>query len=247
LLAPVAIPAVRLAPLDDHRPTEGNDGPVDPILLDDGRLTVLQDGCYITMRGTDIVLLQRRKEIGRVPVASVSTLLIHGHGMTLNAMVPLRLSETGAAVIVASSAAARVVVLSPATSGRAALRAEQARRSDETTVVRAGLAMLQAKVSNQASVLRYFARYRKRTEPLLHATLIEAASAWLWGRKPRNATLRFVLLGRWLSFPVRCQASRRAISASFSRFSVRSGLNWWTNTRSRSTSAPALIISTMSV
>jgi CRISPR-associated protein Cas1 len=157
-------------------PADSDDN-ADTMLLEDGRLSVLRDGCYVTIRGTEIVLLHRRKPIGRAPLAAVQTLLLQGHGASLSAAVPLRLSEAGAAVILASCAGTRIVVLAPAASGRAILRAEQARRMDHPEIIRAGLAMLRAKISNQASVLRYFARYRKRTETELHARMVEAAAA----------------------------------------------------------------------
>ncbi|MFN0160672.1 MAG: CRISPR-associated endonuclease Cas1, partial [Burkholderiales bacterium] len=58
---------------------------------------------------------------------------------------------------------------------RSDLRRQQALRRNDPEMLRVGLDMLAAKVANQASVLRYFARYRKRTDEAAYRSL--AASA----------------------------------------------------------------------
>jgi CRISPR-associated protein Cas1 len=80
-------------------------------------------------------------------------------------------------MVLAPHAGADLAVVQPAHSANAHLRGLQVLRRDDPQMLRVGLAMLSAKVSNQASVLRYFARYRKKTDADVHRLLLEAASA----------------------------------------------------------------------
>jgi CRISPR-associated protein Cas1 len=147
------------------------------MVLDGGRLSILRPGAYVTVRGDEIVLLHRRKEVGRCSVASVECLLLQAFGISLGAEVPLRLSESGAIVVVASPSGTRIAVLGPAGEGNGRLRVQQAVQAEGPAMVSAGLAMLRAKVANQASVLRYFARYRKRSAAPLYDELLKCATA----------------------------------------------------------------------
>lgn len=92
--------------------------------------------------------------------------------MNISVALTLRCAERDIPVVVAPPVGNPLAVLNPIDSRRSHLRGRQVLRRNEPDVVSAGLRMLAAKVGNQASVLRYFAKYRRKVESNFHKLLV---------------------------------------------------------------------------
>lgn len=66
-------------------------------------------------------------------------------------------------------------IAQPVQGARSNLRRLQVLRRNDPDILKVGLSMLAAKVANQASVLKYFARYRKRTDDAVYKKLTGCA------------------------------------------------------------------------
>jgi RNA-directed DNA polymerase len=134
--------------------------------LEDGdRLYVLTHGAFIGIDGTDVILRKRRVEIYRRSLDQISLIYLQGYGMNISVEAQIRLAERDVPVVIALPLGNPVAVVTPIETSRSSVRRLQAVRREEPDVVKAGLSMISAKVSNQAAVLKYFSKYRSRTAP----------------------------------------------------------------------------------
>jgi len=131
------------------------------------RLHVLAHGCYLTLIKDHIVIKRRKVEVYRRPVKEFALIFLHGFGITLSVGLQLRLAELDIPLVLSSPAGQTMATLNSSTSSRASLRAMQIIRRDDPDIIVAGLRMLAAKVGNQAALLRYFGKYKKRKSPEL--------------------------------------------------------------------------------
>ncbi len=69
-----------------------------------------------------------------------------------------------------------MVAGAPVSKDNRRLRIQQASRHDDPVIVTAGLAMLAAKTGNQAALLKYFAKYRKKKDPKVAEQLHKSAN-----------------------------------------------------------------------
>ncbi len=159
----------------------GNDGkedddPGDESIVDEtNRLYVLTHGSYITISGDDLVVRKRRVELHRRPLDELGLIFLQGFGMTISVTLQLRLAELDIPVVLAPPVGEPMAVLNPIASHKSFLRGLQVLRRDDPDVVVSGLAMIASKIGNQAAVLRYFAKYRKKVQPEVAVRLHEAA------------------------------------------------------------------------
>jgi group II intron reverse transcriptase/maturase/CRISPR-associated endonuclease Cas1 len=161
--AVLAAPATVELPPDAARLSpQGSKDDFDVLLLD-GRLHVMTSGCYVTFSGDDIVVRQRKHEAFRAPISTVTMAYLEGRGIAVSADLTMRLCEKDIPVVFTPLVGLPAAIAQPIRSLRSHARQQQALRRNEPEVLMAGLRMLSAKVANQASVLKYFAKYKKRT------------------------------------------------------------------------------------
>jgi group II intron reverse transcriptase/maturase/CRISPR-associated endonuclease Cas1 len=145
------------------------------VLQHSGRLFVMTHGSYVTLDGGDIVVRRKRSEVARCALDQVGLVFLQGYGLSLSAALALRAGERDVPLVLAPPTGTSIVVLNSTVQARSHLRARQAMRRSAPDVVEAGLRMLAAKVGNQAAVLRYFAKYRRKTAPDVHRGLVAAS------------------------------------------------------------------------
>jgi CRISPR-associated protein Cas1 len=145
------------------------------IVEHEGRVYVMTHGAYVTESGGALVVRHRRAEIFRKSLGEISLLFLQGLGTSVSLSLMVECAKRDVAVVVAQPIGAPLGVLTPIDSARAHLRGRQVLRRNDPDVIRAGLRMLAAKVGNQAAILRYFAKYRVKTDAELHRRLVGAS------------------------------------------------------------------------
>ena len=141
----------------------------------ESRLYVLTHGSYVTMDGDDVVIRKFKTEIFRRRLADLDMLYLQGIAMNISMGLQLKLAALDIPVVFAPPTGAPLAVLNPIQSSKSFLRGQQVLRRNDPDMVEAGLKMLSAKVGNQAAVLRYFAKYRKKRAPDTAALLSKTA------------------------------------------------------------------------
>jgi len=145
------------------------------IVQHEGRVYVTTHGSYVTEAGGALVVKRRKQEIYRHRLDGISLVFLQGLGTSVSLSLALECARRDVAVVVAPPVGAPVAVLNPIDSTRSHLRGRQVLRRNDPDVVRCGLRMLAAKVANQASVLRYFAKYRAKTDVDVYKRLVAAS------------------------------------------------------------------------
>ncbi len=182
--------------------TPGIATPLLTTTLEDGdRLYVLTHGAFIGVDGADVILRRRRAEIYRRPLDQLSLIYLQGRGMHISIDAQIRLAERDVPVVMALPLGNPVAVVTPIETARSSVRRLQVIRREEPEVVKAGLAMIAAKVANQAAVLKYFSKYRNRTAPEMAAKMRRSAdeisdlSQKALRLDPREANVRGMAMG----------------------------------------------------
>lgn len=142
---------------------------------DEDRLFVLQHGCYICLEDNHLVIKKKKKVIHRSAIDTIGLVFLHGKGISISVSSQVALAERDIPVVFAPPYGEPMAVLNPVISHKSFLRKKQILRRDEPDVIYAGQMMISAKLGNQAAVLRYFAKYRKKSAPELAGQLREAA------------------------------------------------------------------------
>ncbi len=146
------------------------------VLIIDGRLHVMTSGCFVTVNADDLVVRRRKNEIFRVAISELKMVYLEGKGIGFSADLTMRLCNAGTQVIFTPLIGIPAAVAQPVQSTRSNVRQLQVLRREDPDIIKIGLNMLSAKVANQASVLKYFARYRKRTGDATYGKLAESAN-----------------------------------------------------------------------
>ena len=118
---------------------------------------------------------KKRIEVFRRPIEKISLVYLQGFGIGISVDAQVQLAEHDVPVVLAPPQGKPVAILNPIETSRSSIRRLQAVRRDEPDVMSAGIRMIAAKMSNQAAVLKYFAKYRKRTDPGTAKSLAESA------------------------------------------------------------------------
>lgn len=84
--------------------------------------------------------------------------------MNISVGLQLKLADLDIPIVFAPTIGTPLAVVNTILSSKAKLRKLQITRRDDEDVISTGLEMLNAKVANQASLLKYFYKYRKRKE-----------------------------------------------------------------------------------
>lgn len=145
------------------------------VLVIDGRLHVMTSGCFVTVNADDVVVRRRKTELLRIPIAELTMVYLEGKGIGLSADLTMRLCDKDVPVVFTPLVGIPSAIAQPVQSTRSNVRQQQVLRRNDPDILKVGLAMLAAKVANQASVLKYFARYRKRTNDALYTKLTGSA------------------------------------------------------------------------
>lgn len=170
-------PTVVIEDAGEKEETEEDNNNKDSLVEDGDRLYVLTHGSYLTVDGDDLLIKKRKSEFHRRPLDQLGLLYLQGFGMNISVSLQLRLAELDIPVVFAPPVGEPMAVLNSINSSRSFLRGLQVIRRDDPDVITAGLKMLASKIMNQAAVLRYFTKYRKKTNPDLGWQLTEAADA----------------------------------------------------------------------
>ena len=171
------------------------------ILLIDGRLHVMTSGCYVTIQSDEVVIRRRKKELFRQTISDLVMVYLEGRGIAISADLTMQLCNKGIPVVFTPLIGMPSAVAQPIQSTRASLRQQQVLRRNDLDILKIGLSMLSAKVANQASVLKYFARYRKRTDSGLYNELtrysedMRGIAESLGGFDPSTHSVRTIAMG----------------------------------------------------
>jgi CRISPR-associated protein Cas1 len=159
--------------------SSGTFGKVTPFLstmLEDGdRLYVLTHGAYLTAEDEDVVLKRRRQEVYRRPMNQISLIYLQGFGINISVDAQVKLAKHDVSVVIAPPLGNPISVINPIETARSSIRRLQVLRRDEPDILKVGLSMIAAKASNQAAVLKCFAKYRSRVAPEVASEMRESA------------------------------------------------------------------------
>lgn len=162
---------------------EGKPGPEEDDLPDhelfleeDGRLFVLKNGAFLTLRRDKAVVCYKGREVAEFEPASIQLVFVHGFGITITASLQLRLAELDVPLVIAPHGKRVPAVSSSLESPKSDLRRLQALRRDDDDVRKLARDIVSAKLANQASVLRYFEKYRRSSAPEVARKLKRAAT-----------------------------------------------------------------------
>lgn len=179
----------------------GDDAVADGIVVDADHLYILQHGSYLTLEDDCLVIKKKKKEIFRRAFSEISLVFLQGKGMTIAVNLQLAMAENDIPLVFCPMVGKPSAILSGTVSVKPHLRGQQILRRNEPDVVACGLNMLAAKTANQAALIRYFAKYRKKTGPELHRAITSTAgeirriSETISGLAPDSAMIREKAMG----------------------------------------------------
>ncbi|MCB1772459.1 MAG: CRISPR-associated endonuclease Cas1 [Gammaproteobacteria bacterium] len=146
------------------------------LFLDSKRLYLNGTGQFLGYSGEALVVKRKRRILRQFALNDIEILYLQGRGLTISVDLIQNLTERGIHVILSPLYGKPISAVSPIKNAKSHLRKLQASRAHDPVIVRVGLGMLAAKVANQASVLKYFAKYRRLHAIGEHATLDHCAS-----------------------------------------------------------------------
>ena len=161
-------------PGDEETPMGDPDG--SGVVQTPGRLYVLAHGSYLTLVDESLVIRKRKVEIRRTPINELGLIFLQGYGMNISVNLQLKLAERDIPVVFSPPVGQPIAMLNPVKTTRSSLRGQQVLRREDRDVVIAGLKMLEAKAGNQAAVLRYFGKYRHRSDGNAGSAIAKAAA-----------------------------------------------------------------------
>lgn len=187
---------------------EGSGGPgTEPdhnkgvVLEREGRLFVMAHGCFVSLRNEDLIVRRKKALIATYPLRELSLVSVQGFGIGLAVDLQVKLAQLDIPLIVAPPMGTPAGVMQAVESGRAHLRRAQAMLRDEPRLVQTGIEMITAKVRNQAAVLEYFGKYRRKRQERETLELKASASSLkemmkqLRKLEPRQAGVRSAIMG----------------------------------------------------
>jgi CRISPR-associated protein Cas1 len=171
------------------------------IISSNQRLFVLAHGAYLSSEKSRIIVRKNNKEIYSCPFDELKLVFLQGVGMNISVALQTQLAVLDIPVIFAPSGNKQIAVLNGIKSSRSLLRESQILRRRDPQVIKVGLGMIAAKVGNQSATLRYFAKYRKSTNPDLAEELIQTACEireyvrQINSIDPMSSTVRLMVMG----------------------------------------------------
>jgi CRISPR-associated protein Cas1 len=101
---------------------------------------------------------------------------LQGFGIGISVDAQVKLAERDIPVVFAPSLGNPIAVVQSVHNTTSSLRRLQAVRRDDPDIVKTGMAIIAAKISNQAALLKYFAKYRRRVESATARSLTDSAA-----------------------------------------------------------------------
>lgn len=165
------------------------------------RLYVLTHGVYLSAVGNEIVIRKRKTVLERLPLKNLCLLFLQGYGITISVDLQLKLADADIPIVLAPSVGELMAITNSTLTSRSHLRTQQVLRRDDADIVSTGLKMISSKMGNQAALLRYFSKYRRKTAPEMGEQLtktaekIRALSAEVMALDPSATTARSLAMG----------------------------------------------------
>ena len=66
----------------------------------EGRLHVMESGCYVTISGDELLVRKKKREVFRIPVSDLATVYLEGKGLALSADLTMRLCDKDIPVMI---------------------------------------------------------------------------------------------------------------------------------------------------
>lgn len=173
----------------------------DSIFEIDKRLYVLTHGSYLNAEDDYLVVRKRKKEIARYKQNQLDLVYLQGKGMNISVNLQMKLAELDIPVVFAPTVGTPLAAVNTIHSSKSNLRKLQVLRRDDPDIILTGLNMLNTKVNNQASLLKYFFKYRKRKGTSLFPNIrkdiesIEEIAIKILGLDTGDSNVRILAMG----------------------------------------------------
>lgn len=133
-------------------------------------------GSFISKTSERLVVKTNKQIIQEIPFFDVEQLTVASKGVSLSAEVVRACAEAGISITFLSGTGKPYALLhSPNITGTATTRREQYKSLEDKRGVNWAKEILKAKVHNQASLLKYAAKYRKGKDVILYGRLMDLA------------------------------------------------------------------------
>lgn len=156
-----------------HAPEK--DEPAKGLFEEGKRLYVLLHGSYLAIENQDLIITKRKKEIYRRSLSELSLIFLQGFGINISVNLQLNLVKRDILVVFAPFVGNQIAVVNPLYSAKSSLRKRQAIRRDDPDIISVGLNMIACKVNNQAALIRYFSKYRKKSDFACYCKMTSSA------------------------------------------------------------------------
>ena len=189
--------------LESEQPSEEEENENNiSLITKDNQVHILQHGCLLTCDDEFLILKKRKKEIWRRRLTESIAIFIQGWGNSITTALQIALSRHQIPLfLLTMTGDIAAMVEPPVNNDKNHLRIRQAMAQTDPNMISAGLAILAAKTGNQSALLKYFAKYRKKTTPLLADKLRRAAenitrcAESIRSLEPSMTTIRWVAMG----------------------------------------------------
>ncbi len=132
-------------------------------------------GCFVGKSGDMVTVRKQGQMLAERPLDDIACINIEGRGISLSVDLIHECAMRGIAInCVAYDGEPYAKIMSPMLTATVKTRREQLDAYDDQRGVRIAREIVSAKLANQRSLLLYFAKYRKRSDPELHDSLAQA-------------------------------------------------------------------------
>lgn len=139
------------------------------------RLYVMTHGSYLTAEGNTLIIKKQKNIIAKYEFDKLGLLFLQGIGMNISITLQLKLAELDIPIIIAPTIGIPLAVVNPINSSKSYLRKLQIIRRDDPDIISSAINMLKTKISNQAALLKYYSKYKRRKVPSISAHIKNAA------------------------------------------------------------------------
>lgn len=140
-------------------------------------LFVQEKGAFIAKHQGRLRVMRERERLEEVPLMHLQQVIVSGGGISISSDAVRACAEEGIPIhFISSSGTPYASLYSAGLTGTVLTRRAQLRAYDGPAGAHLARAFTQGKLQNQANLLRYIAKYRKETNPDIHALLMEVAT-----------------------------------------------------------------------
>lgn len=138
-------------------------------------LIVEEYGAFVGKKQGRVVVTVKDKTVAEAPILHLQTIVVASNGVSVSSDLLAACCEEGIPIhFVDSLGRAYAAVYSSGLTGTVRTRRAQIKAYDEKIALTLARAIAQAKLQNQAGLLRYAAKYRQESAPTVYARLREA-------------------------------------------------------------------------